>query len=122
QDVINTVRMEHAELPSGRISNNVREVNLRTLGEAPTVEQFRKIAITQRGGSTNFRPIPLEDVAQIEDGIEELRRKTRVNGMSAVGVGIRKQRGSNAVEVAHKVKERVQEIQATLPDGVEISV
>ena len=40
------------------------------------------------------------DVALVEDGFEDVRRIARVNGEPAQGMGIKKQRGSNAVAVA----------------------
>ncbi|HLD56280.1 MAG TPA: efflux RND transporter permease subunit, partial [Candidatus Omnitrophota bacterium] len=41
---------------------------------------------------------------------------------TAIGLGIRKQRGANAVEVAHRVKERLAEVKKELPQGIDIGV
>jgi len=121
-DVINTIQSEHTELPSGRVEQPLKEFNLRTLGEAPTVKAFEEIPISRRGGSPNYAPIPLKSVATITDGLDDVRRLSRVMGNVAVGLGIRKQRGVNAVEVAHAVKTQIKNIKPKLPDGMDISI
>lgn len=121
-DILNTIRDEHSELPAGRIEMKDKELNIRTLGEAPSPEDFSNIIINRRGGSPNFTPIALHKVADIEDGLADVRRKSRTMGKSAVGLGIKKQRGSNAVEVGKAVKLRVAELSKQLPKGVDLEV
>ena len=121
-DIFNTIQLEHSERPSGRIENLEKEINIRTMGEAPTAEEFGKLVISKRGGSPNYNPIRLNQVARIEDGLNDVRSKSRVMGVSAVGLGIRKQRGTNAVAVAKAVKERLEEVKRILPKDVEMAV
>ena len=71
------------------------------------LETLRKIVIREVGGS----PIYLSDVALVEDGFEDVRRIARVDGGPAQGIGIRKQRGANAVAVAKRVREAIDEYQ-----------
>lgn len=121
-DVINTIQREHSELPGGRIETSTKELNIRTMGEAPTIEDFGRITISRRGGTLNYMPIPLHDVANLEDGTADVRSISHAQGKIAVGIGVRKQPGENAVRVGHDVKSRVREIAAQLPDGVHIDV
>jgi len=121
-DVINAIQSEHSELPGGQIETPKRQFNVRTLGEARSPEEFGRILINQRGGQPSFVPIRLDQVAKVEEGLAEVRRISRFNGKRAVGLGIRKQRGSNAVEVAQLVKKRMEELRPTLPKGMELNV
>ncbi len=89
------------------------------MGEAKTPEDFGNILITQRAGKPVYVPIYLKDVARIEDGLDDIRRISRVNGKQAVGLGIKKQSGSNEVAVAHAVKARLKEVQKTLPPDIQ---
>ncbi|MBI4598528.1 MAG: efflux RND transporter permease subunit [Candidatus Omnitrophica bacterium] len=122
QDVIDAIQREHAELPAGRIETGQQEFNVRSMGEATSVEEFGNIIITRRAGGPIYKPIYLKDVATIEDGLADRRRIARINGKPAVGLGIRKQRGANEVAVAHRVLERMKQLQPTLPKGVELGV
>ncbi|MBI4432270.1 MAG: efflux RND transporter permease subunit [Candidatus Omnitrophica bacterium] len=121
-DVIHAIEANHVELPAGRIETPEKEMNVRAMGEALTVEEFQNILIDRRGGQPNYKPIYLKDVAVIEDGLADQRRLSRVLGHTAIGLGIRKQRGANAVAVAHEVKKRLKEVQRELPEGMNLGV
>lgn len=119
-DVIDTITSEHVESPAGRVEFGRAELNIRTLGEATSPEAFGRIRINQRGGQPNYRPIRLSEIASIEEGTEDVTRFARNSGFPAVGLGVVKQRGTNAVEVAHGVKKKAAEIQKTLPEGIKL--
>ncbi len=122
QDVIDAIKSEHVEMPAGRIETKEKEYNVRAMGEARTPEEFADILISRRAGSPNYKPIYLRDVATIEDGLADVRRISRIMGETAVGIGIKKQRGANAVAVADKVRARVQELQKELPKGMRLGI
>ncbi|NUO20042.1 efflux RND transporter permease subunit [bacterium] len=117
-DVVSALRREHVELPAGRLENSGREVSVRIMGEAIDLETFKNIVVRDVPGAE----VHLSDVAIVEDGFEDVRRITRVNGSPAMGMGIRKQRGANAVAVAEAVKAEMEEIRKTLPDGMELGI
>ncbi len=121
-DVANAISSEQLELPAGRLENNQKEFNVRLLGEAANPRDFGKIQILQRSGAPNYRPIDISEVAMIEEGLSEIRAISRFNGKPAVGLGIVKQRGSNAVKVAEGVRARVDQIKSTLPKGFQVNV
>ena len=117
-EVIAALQREHVELPAGRLEGDGREVNVRVLGEAIDLATLRRIVVREVSGS----PIYLEDVAIVEDGFEDIRRVSRVNGEPAQGLGVRKQRGANAVAVARAVKAMLADIQKTLPEGMKVGL
>ena len=119
-DILTTITNEQIEEPAGRIENPKHETNVRLQGEALTPEEFGKIRINTRGGSPNYNPIHLSEVARIEEGLSDIRAISRYNGKTAVGLGIVKQRGSNAVDVAKRVADKVKLIQKTLPPGMSV--
>ncbi len=121
-DVINAIKSEHAEPPAGWINFAQKEYNVRTMGEAHSLEEFSDIMINTRGGAPNFTPIPLTKVARVEEGLDDIRRISRAMGKPAVGLGIRKQRGSNAVAVARGVRAKIAVMEKTLPEGMRLSV
>ncbi len=122
EDVLAAIRREHAEIPAGQIETATREFNVRTLGEFSDPTKFGELLITQRGGQPIHVPIPLKRVARIEDGLADQRRISRVNGARAVGIGIRKQRGANAVAIADLVKKKMKEVEPALPKGMKLGL
>ena len=123
-DLISTVQNEHSEPPAGKVDDlgGDHMYFVRTLGEATSVGQFGQMVINQRGGQPNFHPVHLTEVARIEDGLADILRYTRARGVSGVGLGILKQRGSNAVQVARGIRAKIAEIQSGLPEGMRLTV
>ncbi|HLN93194.1 MAG TPA: efflux RND transporter permease subunit, partial [Thermoanaerobaculia bacterium] len=117
-DVNDALRREHVELPAGRLEGEGREVNVRVLGEALDLATLRRIVVREVVGS----PVYLEDVALVEDGFEDVRRLSRVDGQPAQGIGVRKQRGANAVAVARGIRTTLAEIRKTLPPGMLLAI
>ena len=121
-DLWTAIQSEHIEQPAGRIEASLKETNIRMLGEAQNPKEFGAIRINLRNGAPNYNPIPLSQVARIEEGVSDLRQISRYNGKSAVGLGIVKQHGSNAVEVAQAVRTKIKSIQENLLPGFHVDV
>ena len=121
-DVVSAIQAEHRESPSGYIEDLTKERNVRTLGEATSVEEFSKLPIIRRGGTPNYVPAFLGDVVKVEEGLADVRRISRAMGKTAVGLGVRKQRGSNSVDVATGIKAKMDEVNKQLPAGLKIGV
>jgi HAE1 family hydrophobic/amphiphilic exporter-1 len=121
-DVITAIQNEQMEVPAGRIENEKKEFNIRLLGEAGVPTDFGKIRISQRGGGPNYNPIFLNQVAKVEEGVADLRAISRFNGKTTVGLGIVKQRGSNAVRVSENVKQKMAIVRQALPKGLSLDV
>ncbi|MBI4055629.1 MAG: efflux RND transporter permease subunit [Elusimicrobia bacterium] len=123
EDVMAAIQSQHTELPAGRLWTAKEERNVRVLGEARSAEELGRITIPSRVREGYlWRTIRLKDVARIEDGLEDIRRVARVMGKTSVGLGIRKQRGTNSVEVAKRVKEKTKALEPTLPEGLRLTV
>jgi HAE1 family hydrophobic/amphiphilic exporter-1 len=118
QDVLDAIAREHLEVPAGRIETATREMNVRAYGEAINLDEFRRIVILFKDGT----PVRLSDVSVVEDGLEDKRRVARSQGEPAVGFGIRKLRGANAVEIGQMVRHRLDEMRPELPEGLSIGI
>jgi len=121
-DIWSAIQSEQIEQPAGRIEAQDNEMNIRVLGEAHTITDFSKIRINSRGGAANYKPILLSDISRIEEGISDLRAISRYNGKTAVGLGIVKQHGANAVEVAKLVRAKVDLMRKSLLPDYHIDV
>src|SRR5205823_6844145 len=94
------------------------EFNVRTMGEAYSLEEFNQLLVTQRNGQQVY----LRDVAVVEDGLEDRRSLARFNRMPAVAVGVIKAIGGNLVAVCENVKKELPRLQRMLPAGVELNI
>jgi multidrug efflux pump len=118
QDVNRAIQREHLEVPAGRIETPEREMNVRAEGEALDLTAFRNLVVSYKDGA----PVRLQDVAVVEDGLEDRRRISRAMGEESVGFGIQKLRGANAVEVGRGVMAKLEEVRQQLPEGLTLSI
>jgi HAE1 family hydrophobic/amphiphilic exporter-1 len=122
-DVRGALQRENIEAPGGRLITGPQELGLRTLGRVTSAEQFGEIVIGTRGGT----PVRVRDVAQVEDGAQELRTwsalfRKNAPGQEVVSVQVVRQAGTNTVRVADDVKGRIEELRGQLPPGVQLQV
>src|SRR5262245_12888956 len=117
-DVWLALRDQHVEKPAGYLQSDRIELNVRTMGEARTDEEFRRLPVATRGGQV----IRIEDVAVVEDGLADKRTFARFNRMPNVGVGVLRATGANVVAICDEVKRRLPELRKLAPPGIEISI
>ena len=123
EDVLDAIGSQHADLPAGYIDTGPKEINVRVYGEASTPEQFEHILIPKRvRGGPVWNRLSIGDVGSVEDGLADVRRISRSWGKTAVGLGVVKQRGSNAVAVANAVRQKIAEVKKRLPSGMQLYV
>src|SRR5712691_113154 len=111
--VSSAVKTQNVEVPGGRVDEGTRELTVRTMGRIVQPADFNNLVVANRGTYA----VKLNDVGYAEDGAEEARTEARLNGAPAVTLIVAKQSGQNTVAVADAVKQRLAEIQKTLPPG-----
>jgi HAE1 family hydrophobic/amphiphilic exporter-1 len=117
-EVSNAIRSQNQELPGGLVNEGTRSITLRTFSKVENVEDFNEIVITTRN---NF-PIKIKDIGRVEDGGVEPTAAAALDGTQAVFLAIRKQSGSNTIELISGVKRRMAEIIPTLPPDLKVAV
>jgi HAE1 family hydrophobic/amphiphilic exporter-1 len=113
------VERQNVEIPGGQFTAGPADVALRTMGRIKNVDDFNRIVISYRADGS---VITFADVGRVQDTTQEVRSATRLSGTSAIGVQVRKQSGTNTVEVVDRVQERLQRIQSQLPQDIQISI
>ncbi len=116
--VADAVRAQNMEVPGGRVDEGTRELTVRTMGRIVQPSEFNNLVVGNRGTYS----VKLSDVGYAEDGVEEPRTEARLNGQPAVTLIVSKQSGQNTVAIADAVKQRLDEIQKTLPPGFKTKV
>lgn len=117
-EVTNALRVQNIEFPSGRLDEGAKETSVRTLGKVQRSEDFNEVVVATRGEYA----VKVKDIGYVEDGAEELRSESRLNGKPAVTLIVAKQSGQNTVAVAREIKERLAEIEQGLPPGYEMRI
>jgi multidrug efflux pump len=119
QDVETALRAQNVELPAGYVQSQERDYQVRVARAFETPEQFARLPL-RSGSAPDAVVVRLGDVARVEMAPEDTRRVFRGNGVDQVGIGIVRQSRSNALEVGRVVKEEIELIRPTLPEGADL--
>src|SRR5690606_8615682 len=120
EDVRRAIQSQNVEIPGGRVNRGEREDVLRTMARVERIRDFEDVVVAF--DPTTSAPIRLRDVATVEDGTEEVRGVSRLNGREAVTLYVQKQSGANLMATARAVKERLRELEPLLPPGSELVI
>ena len=112
------IRAQNIEVPGGRVDQGQKELILRTMGRIERAEDFRELIV----GSAQGRPLRIADIGVVEDAAVEPRALARLDDRPAVTLLVRKQTGTNTVEVINTVKRRLERIRSTLPADIDIQM
>ncbi len=125
-DVVNALQNQNAEVTSGQLGSppadaaQAFQLTVNANGELNTVEQFEDIIVksnTENGGQITR----LKDVARVELGAVSYNQFSEFNGRPTGGVAIYQLPGSNALDAAKRVREKMAELAKSFPEGLEYS-
>jgi len=111
--VMGALASQNVQIPGGKVEQGLRDLSLRTYGRVATPQEFASVPLMSRNGYS----VKIGDIAHIEDSTAEPQSIATVDGKPAVVMSIRKQSGTNTIEVINRLKEQVGEIRKDLPRG-----
>jgi HAE1 family hydrophobic/amphiphilic exporter-1 len=117
-DVITALRRENIEVPAGKVNHGPMEELVRVEGKFGDAALFRDLPVKTIRGV----PIYLHEIANVADAYEEQRTLALIGGQRALALEIRKQSGSNTVDVADAVKAALPRLNRELPGQTQLNV
>ncbi len=118
RDVFDATASASGTSGGGVIETGPEQLSVRSVGLVQTLDDLRNTTIRTSDGGV---PVRLGDVAEVEIGPAIRFGAATEDGGGEVVTGFTMQlKGANARVVVSAVKDRIEEIQATLPEGVVI--
>src|SRR5690606_14026818 len=117
QQVRQAIEQQNLELPGGRLESAGREEVLRTMARVQDAGELRRLVVAERQGA----PVLLGQIADVEDGAEDPRSLSRLDGENAVALVVQKQAGTNTVEVVEAIERRIAALQRGLPADIKVT-
>jgi HAE1 family hydrophobic/amphiphilic exporter-1 len=121
-DVIAAVNEQNAQVPAGQIGQDpappgqTYQMSVRAVGRLLTPSQFENIVIrTNPDGSL----VRIRDVGRVELGAESYSNIIRFKGREAVGLGVMRRPGANAIDISKGVRKEMERLSKRFPPGVE---
>ncbi|MCH2099836.1 MAG: efflux RND transporter permease subunit, partial [Pseudomonadales bacterium] len=102
----------------GRAENQDQRIELLVNTNLQSVEDFERLVVRNDGGAL----IRLRDVARVELGAEEAYSAARASQNPTVFISVWPLPGANEIEIANQLYVLLEDVNASLPDGIEITV
>jgi HAE1 family hydrophobic/amphiphilic exporter-1 len=124
-DVISAVQSQNIQAALGRVGaapiqrEQQVQINIKTKGRLTQPEEFAAIVLRANPDGSVIR---VKDVARVERSARSQDRYSRFNGAPAAAIGIYQSPGSNAVDVANKVRETLNGLATRFPNDLAYTV
>jgi multidrug efflux pump len=124
-DVTNAIRGQNVQAAAGVVGASPglpgvdMQLSINAQGRLQNEEEFGDIIVKAGSDGAVTR---LRDVARLELGANDYSLRSLLNNKAAVGIGVFQAPGSNALEISTQVRQTMDEIARTMPEGVEYRI
>jgi multidrug efflux pump subunit AcrB len=124
-DVVTAIQQQNTQVAAGQLgqppieSSQAFQITMSTMGRLTDVDQFAEMVLKT---DSQGRLVRLGDVADIELGALVYDQSCTYNGKPSVALSVYQLPGSNALEVASRVRKRMHELQDRFPEGLEYAI
>jgi HAE1 family hydrophobic/amphiphilic exporter-1 len=117
-EVTAAIQRSNVNLPTGLLTGDHKAFTLRASGQLIDAAAYRPLIVAYRNGS----PVRLQDLGQVIDSVQNNKVANWFNGVRAEVLAIRRQPGTNTVEVVDNIKKLLPTFRAQIPASVRMDV
>ena len=118
EDVRAALAAANAHSPKGAIEAGDRHYQLYTNDQATTAAQYKGLVVAYRNGAA----VRLDELADIQDSVENIRNLGLANGKPSVLVILYRQPGANIIDTVDRVTELLPELTASMPRDIDVDI
>src|SRR5208337_4806286 len=130
-DIVSVIQKQNVQVAAGQIGQQPvppgqqMQLTMSTLGRLEDAKQFGDILVKSGTVSTDAPSTPvvrIRDVARVELGAQQYDQICRLSGQPSVGLAVFQLPGSNALDVAHAIKKKMEELKKRFPKGLDYKI
>jgi hydrophobe/amphiphile efflux-1 (HAE1) family protein len=118
EDVRGVLSRTNTNLPKGQIGDLYRSWEIEANDQLRYADQYLPVIVSYRSGAA----VRLQDVASVEDSLEDIRTAGLVNGKPAVMVIVFRQPNANIIGTVDRVRDLLSKLEAAMPGGIKFSI
>lgn len=124
-EVLNSLRSQNIEIASGTLNSlpsgeqSAFEISIQTQGKLVTKEQFENVIVSTKD---NGRVVYLKDVGRVELGAQNYSTRGFMGKHPAIAIPVFQQPGSNALETATNIQDKLAELSKKFPEDLEYKI
>ncbi len=109
--IVSKIKNENVDAPAGLLAIGPREFTIRANALYKNADEVANTVLTVKNGA----PVYMRDVAQVTDGIEEIRSFSRLDGQPSIALSVTAQPDANVVAVSQGVYAKIADFQKRYP-------
>jgi multidrug efflux pump len=117
EDVRAALSAANANSPKGAIETGDRKYQIYVNDTASRAAEYQNLIVAYR----NNAPVRLSAIADVSDGVENVRNLGNADGKPAVLIIINRQPGANIINVVDRIRRLLPELQASIPPSITIT-
>jgi multidrug efflux pump len=118
EDLRGVLGSANANRPKGQISEGDRSYTIETTDQLFDAAEYRPLIVAYRNGAA----VRLEDVAEVENSVEDVRNFGLADGKPSITIIVYRQPGANIIEVVDEVRRLVPTLAAQIPADMDLQV
>ncbi|HKE31719.1 MAG TPA: multidrug efflux RND transporter permease subunit [Candidatus Angelobacter sp.] len=108
----------NANRPKGELANNANAWEISDNDQLFTADKYRQIIVARN----NVAIVRLQDVADVQDSVEDVRNAGLANGHPAVLMIVFRQPGANIIDAVDRVRDLLPQLQASIPASIKLDI
>jgi multidrug efflux pump len=117
-DLQSVLRLQNSDLAKGQITNGDSSADILANDQISHAEDYKPIIVGYKNGAA----VQLSDVANVIDSVQNVRAAGYLNGKRAVMLIIFRQPGANIIDTVDRVRAELPSIQASIPQGIDVTI
>ncbi len=115
--ISNTLRLANAHIALGQVANRDLTADIVANDQMTVAKDYRPLIIGQHNGTA----VRLSDVADVVDGVSNIRNAGYMDGTPSVTIIIFRQPGANIIQTVESIKAAIPSLKASIPSAIEIT-
>src|SRR5438270_2336373 len=117
-DLTQAIQNANVNMPMGTLSGAHKSYNIQSNGQLSEAKVYRPLVVAYRNGA----PVRLDQVAAVNDGVQDQYIASWVNGIPGIMLQVQRQPGTNTVEIVDNIRKMIPRFFAMIPPSINLSV
>lgn len=114
--ILSRLKSDNVSMPAGQIKQDKISQSIRVVGEFENIDEVKNVLISTNNGGK----VRLGEISDIKLEYPEATSLTKLNGKKTISIDIQKQSDANVVEVVNNIKDKMTELEKTMPKNMNI--
>src|SRR6266581_3786393 len=118
EDVRGMLSLQNANLPKGQLADGHTTADILANDQLLKADDYKPLIVAYRNGAA----VRLSDIANVQDGVENIRAAGFLNGKPSIPLIISRQPGANIIETVDRIKASLPSLKASIPSAINLDV